>query len=102
VFYTEEEEVIDTDGQILTKTIYGNGLVEYHNDMLILNRIGGPAVIHPNSYQAYYISGKLHRTNGPAVTRSDGTQEYWINGNKFTSEGYPKAVLEYKLKQLVG
>jgi hypothetical protein len=77
MYYTEEE-VIDTDGQVLKKTIWKDG-----------------------SYQSYGLGDKRHRIGGPALIYSSGTQEYWVGGIQYTEEQYPKAVLEYKLKQLV-
>jgi hypothetical protein len=39
------EQVIDTDGQTLTKIADRYGRVEYHNAKRELHRIGGPAII---------------------------------------------------------
>jgi hypothetical protein len=96
------ETVIDTDGQILFKFTNILGTVEYLNAKGELHRIGGPAITWWYGTQEYWVDGKRYRTDGPAVIWSDGTQLYWVAGIEYTEEQYPKAVLEYKLKQLVG
>jgi hypothetical protein len=100
-----EEQVIDIDGQILTKTTtYGNdGDVTYRNTKGQKHRIGGPAVLHLDvDYQAYYVEGKRHRLDGPAKIFPCGVKEYWVNDIQYNKEQYPKAVFEFKLKQLIG
>jgi hypothetical protein len=97
-----EEQVIDTDGQILTKTTYDNGYIYYLNTKYQNHRTEGPARIWPDGTQEYWVNGKLHRIDGPAVIGPDGYQSYYVYDIKYTQEEYPKAVLEYKLKQLVG
>jgi hypothetical protein len=101
VFYTEEE-VIDTDGQILTKTTYKSGNVEYRNTEGQLHRIGGPALIYPDDTRSYWVNGKGHRTDGPAIIWWNGYQQYYVDDIEYTQDEYPQAVLNYKLKQLVG
>jgi hypothetical protein len=98
----KEEQVIDTDGQTLTKTTYTYGTVEYINTKGEIHRIGGPALIWSDGTQEYYLEDKMHRTNGPAIVYTDGSSEYWVGGVKYTEDEYPKAVFNYKLKQLVG
>jgi hypothetical protein len=44
----KEEQVIDTDGQVLIKTTCGSGRIEYLNIKSQTHRIGGPAVIWSN------------------------------------------------------
>jgi hypothetical protein len=73
------ETIIDTDGQVLIKTINKYGTTVYRNNKCQLHRLGGPAII-----------------------RSNGTQFYYVDGIEYTKEQYPQAVVEYKLKQLVG
>jgi hypothetical protein len=97
-----KDQIIDTDGQVLSKVTYEYGTVEYRNDKGQIHRIGGPAVICTDGTQEYYREGKIHRTDGPALIVPDGTVEYWMAGIEYTKEDYPKAVSEYKLKQLVG
>lgn len=48
------------------KIIGKNGTVEF--------RIGGP-------------TGKLHNTHGPAVIHTDGSEEYYVNGNLHRLDG---------------
>lgn len=62
----------------------------------------GPAIIEATGTLYYYLYDKTHRIDGPAIIWSDGDIEYWIEGNPIEIKDYPKAVLEYKLKQLVG
>jgi hypothetical protein len=119
-----EEKIIDIDGKVLTKTRNNLGDIEYRNDKGQLHRRGGPAtishdgflfyrlegklhrtdgpsVITPGGYQAYYLYGKLHRTDGYSIFDKYYAPEYAVDGIKYTKEQYPKAVLEYQLKQLV-
>lgn len=93
-----KEQVIDTDGQILTI----QKIIEYVNSKGQYHRLGGPARIHPNEVIEYYVEGKLHRLDGPAVIWGNGLKFYYVDDVKFSEENYPKAVLNYKLKQLVG
>jgi hypothetical protein len=44
----------------------------------------------------------MHRIDGPAYIDPDGYREYWVDDIQYTEEQYPKAIIEYKLKQLVG
>jgi len=67
IFYSEQHQV------------WENGEGEYH-------RLGGPAVIHPEGYQAWYLKGKCHRVDGPAVVHPDGSQEWYLNGKPVTQE----------------
>jgi hypothetical protein len=97
-----KERVIDTDGQPLTKITYENGDILYFNTKNQLHRIGGPARIWLDDYQSYWVNDKLHRIGGPAAIKPDGTQWYYVDGIEYTQEQYPQAVLQYKLKQLVG
>jgi hypothetical protein len=74
-----EEQVIDIDGQVLTK------ITDIHNEIVYRN-----------------TKGDWHRIGGPAVIRQNGYQFYYVDDIQYTKEQYPKAVLEYNLKQLVG
>lgn len=94
--------IIDTDGQVLTKVTVGDIFIEYHNSGGERHRIGGPARIWSDGSQSYWVNGKLHRIDGPALIDLDGTLAYFMDGIEYTEEQYPKAVFEYKLKQLVG
>jgi hypothetical protein len=97
-----KEQVIDTDGQVLSKFTWNNGDIYYTNTKVQRHRIGGPARIWSSGTQEYCVNGKTHRIDGPARIYPDGTREYWVDDIKYTEEQYHKAVLEYKLKQLVG
>jgi hypothetical protein len=120
-----EEQIIDIDGQVLTKATNSYGRIEYHDTTGQYHRLGGPAriwpdgyqdywiddkrhrtdgpaVIHPNGAQQYWVDGKLHRIDGPAEIYPDGTVEYWVNDIHYTEDDYPQTVINYKLKQLVG
>jgi hypothetical protein len=49
----KKDQVIDTDGQPLTKTTYEKGYTIYLNAKNQRHRIGGPAVIFPDGTQEY-------------------------------------------------
>jgi hypothetical protein len=51
-----------------------------------LHRTDGPAFIHANGTQWWYINGKLHRTDGPAIIRADGTQEWYLYGKQMSPD----------------
>jgi hypothetical protein len=98
----KKDQVIDTNGQILTKITYENSCIYYLNAKGELHRTGGPAKIWSDGTQAYYMDNKLHRIDGLAYIGSNGYQAYCVDGIEYIEEQYHKAVLEYKLKQLVG
>jgi hypothetical protein len=50
------------------------------------HREDGPAVIHPDGYQAWCLNNKLHREDGPAIIYSDGSKYWYINGKHITKE----------------
>ena len=54
---------------------------------LILHREDGPAVIHPDGKQEWYLNGLRHRTDGPAVIRADGRQEWYVNALLHREDG---------------
>jgi hypothetical protein len=120
-----EEQVIDIDGQVLTKATNSYGRIEYLNSKGELHRTGGPARIWSDGYQEYWVNGKQHRTDGSSYIDPNGYRGYWVNDKRhrldgpaeiypdgikvyyvddiyYTKDEYPKAVLTYKLKQLVG
>lgn len=39
----------------------------------------------------YLKDGKLHNWDGPAVIHPDGKEEYFINGSSFTQDAWKKA-----------
>ena len=63
------------------------GSKRWYNEHDQLHRIDGPAVIHSDGTQYWYINGKLHRTDGPAVIYSDGDQHWYFNGNPHRTDG---------------
>ena len=53
-----------------------NASGELHNEM-------GPAVIHPDGYQAWYQNGIRHRDGGPAIVYPEMNLEvHYVNGVK--------------------
>jgi len=64
----------------------GNGLVDSGSTKMYLkngqkHRLNGPAEIHLNGYEAWFLKGVLHRGGGkPAVIHPNGIKEYWENG----------------------
>ena len=53
-----------------------NALDELHSET-------GPAVIHPDGYQAWYQNGLRHRVDGPAVVYPEmGLEVRYVNGVK--------------------
>lgn len=47
----------------------------------VLHNENGPAVIHSDGYQAWYLNGLRHRDGGPAVVYPEMKLEaYYING----------------------
>jgi hypothetical protein len=96
--------VRDIDGQLLNRTTYKANLtilVCYFNNKRRAHRIGWPAKFNLDSIE-YCVNGKRHRLNGPAVIKSNGIVGYYVNGTQYTEEEYPKAVLNYNLKQMLG
>jgi hypothetical protein len=94
--------IVDTDGQVLTKVTVGDIFIEYHNSRGERHRISGPARIWSDGSQSYWVNGKLHRIDGPAVIDLEGTVAYFVDDIQYTKEQYHKAVIKFKLKQLVG
>ena len=50
------------------------------------HRIGGPAVINSDGSESWYQNDELHRLGGPAVINSDGYKEWYLNEKKVTQE----------------
>jgi hypothetical protein len=67
--------------------INSTGTKRWYNEHGELHRTGGPAVIHPDGTQYWYLNGMKHRTDGPAVIFSDGEQ-YWIHDIQLTEEQF--------------
>jgi hypothetical protein len=96
-----KEEVIDIDGQVLTKTTYKYGTVDYRNAKGQYHRLNGPAYTEPNGYRGYWVAGKRHRIDGPALTSTYKPPEYWVDGIQYTEKDYPNAVKKYLLINLL-
>ena len=75
------------------------GNKRWYNDLDLLHRTDGPAVIRVDGYQSYWINGQYHRTDGPAIINSDGYQAYWINDIRHRLDGpaviNPDGTMEY-------
>ena len=56
--------------------------IMYHLPNNKLHREDGPAIIHADGSQEWYINNKLHREDGPAIIYANGSQEWWLNGKK--------------------
>lgn len=74
------EERVEEGGEILIKTTFKDGDIEYTNQDNQVHRTTGPAIIKPDGRQFYYQKSLWHRIDGPARIRPDGTGEYYING----------------------
>lgn len=44
----------------------------------------------PDGVIRHIKEGKLHNANGPAIIHPDGTEEYYLNGFKLSKEDYKK------------
>ena len=70
----------------------GNGLIDDGNKKQWLkngqkHRLNGPAEVHRNGYEAWFLDGKRHRSGGkPAVTHANGSKEYWEHGKLIRKE----------------
>lgn len=45
-----------------------------------LHNTTGPAWVHEDGTEEYYIDGKLHREDGPARIFLNGKKEIWFHG----------------------
>ena len=77
----------DTFEHLRYKITTENGTIRYHNAFGEPHREDGPAVIHSDGSEEWYLNGKLHREGGPAVYGS-GVDGWFING-KLHREGGP-------------
>ena len=59
--------------------IHENGTQEWRSANGNPHRLDGPAIIHIDGYQAWFINGLRHRTDGPAI-QADSYQEWYLNG----------------------
>ena len=51
-------------------------LIVYRLPSGILHREDGPASIHSDGTQAWFLNGQVHRIGGPAIIHPDGRKEY--------------------------
>ncbi len=63
----------------------------------IMHNSFGPALIHPDGLEQYYLGGKLHNRNGPAHIEygKDGSIQralYYLNGVHYTLQGFDRIV----------
>jgi hypothetical protein len=63
------------------------GTQRWYNSNKSLHRENGPAVIHADGTQQWYVNGKWHRTDGPAMIYPDGAQLWYINGDLHRKDG---------------
>ena len=56
-------------------------MMHYYNERGELHRLDGPAVIHPDGYEAWYRNGIRHRLDGPAINNQyTGYKAWYDNG----------------------
>jgi hypothetical protein len=64
----------------------GNGMVNNGTTKIYMkngqkHRLNGPAEIHINGYEAWFLGGIKHRAGGePAIKHPNGDLEFWENG----------------------
>ena len=74
----------------LTVGVDGWGAIRYRNHLGQLHRVLGPAVIHPNGTNEWWLNGQQHRTDGPAVERANGAKMWYVNGRWVTKAEHKK------------
>lgn len=52
------------------------------------HRAIGPAIVHADGRETYYVMGKLHRLDGPAHVTDDGIQKWFVD-DKFVKAVFP-------------
>jgi hypothetical protein len=60
---------------------------DWHDDQGQRHRVGGPAYIHADGSQYWYLHGRLHRLDGPAVTYPNGTLVWYVHGELHRADG---------------
>lgn len=53
------------------------GTLRWYNKDNILHREAGPASIHTDGSQFWYVNGEFHREDGPAIETPNGPQWYF-------------------------
>ena len=51
------------------------------------HRIKGPAIVHSNGDEEWWLEGVRHRTNGPAKEFDNGNKEWWIKNQRHRTDG---------------
>ena len=63
-----------------------------------LHNENGPAVIHKDGSEEYWVNGELHRLDGPAIVGKDGFKAFFVHGQLHNSNGpaiiYPNGKVE--------
>ena len=97
--YSKENQIIDN------LLLDSEEVVKYKNSDGDLHRENGPAVIHRDGYQAWFLDGKLHREDGPAVIGSNNQEEWFLNGKRHRVDGpaaiYPPICQEWVLNGVI-
>lgn len=93
---------------VTSRTVDGNGVIEYRDAQGKRHNPDGPAIINPDratywlvtgqdpnempdwwfNQQVWYRHGQIHRTDGPAAVNGDGKVAYWANGRKYTKQEF--------------
>lgn len=78
-----------------------HGTTRYVNAGGRTHRVDGPALIHRDGGEQWYLDGDLHRIDGPAVTYGDtGGIEWWVAGKHCESSyNWEVAVAEWRVQQ---
>lgn len=64
----------------MSRYYHKDGTVSDSYNGNILHREDGPAIIHNDGYQAWYMDDERHREDGPAVIFPSGSKNWYING----------------------
>ena len=57
-----------------------------------LHRENGPAVIHPDGTEFWFINGELHRLDGPSLVFSNGHKSWYIKGKRYLEKEYNEKI----------
>ncbi len=70
--------------------IWADGSKHWYKDGLrhrkdgLRHRKDGPAIEWASGAKSWWVNGDLHREDGPAIEYSNGEIEYWLNGKNMT------------------
>ena len=64
-----------------------NGSVEWRDEQGRLHREDGPALIHANGSEKWYLNGVRHRDDGPACVYVNGTEKWYRHGRRHRDDG---------------